>query len=142
MRGPWRTATETRGRVRTIPLGTWDKVHCILGISHVPLHCVGLNCPLFEQVLIMGLSGLEPLTSRLSVVRSSQLSYRPLWLRGQDLNLRPSGYEPDELPTAPPRDIALEEKETRPSTTYCRKTPIRAKLNHLVSNRFATPYIS
>ena len=27
------------------------------------------------------------------------------WLRGKDSNLRPSGYEPDELPTAPPRDI-------------------------------------
>ena len=27
-----------------------------------------------------------------------------LWLRGLDLNQRPSGYEPDELPTAPPRD--------------------------------------
>ena len=27
------------------------------------------------------------------------------WLRGIDSNYRPSGYEPDELPTAPPRDV-------------------------------------
>ncbi len=27
------------------------------------------------------------------------------WLRGLDLNQRPLGYEPNELPTAPPRDL-------------------------------------
>ena len=31
--------------------GTWDNIHCTLGLSHVPLHCVGLTCPLFEQAL-------------------------------------------------------------------------------------------
>ena len=28
-----------------------------------------------------------------------------LWLRGIDSNYRPLGYEPNELPTAPPRDV-------------------------------------
>ena len=39
---------------------------------------------------LVGLSGLEPLTSRLSGARSHQLSYRPRWLTAQHLY----GYQP------------------------------------------------
>ena len=48
--------------------------------------------------------GFEPLTSGLQSPRSAKLSYAPVisvfvgWLRGRDLNPRPLGYEPNELP--------------------------------------------
>ena len=37
--------------------------------------------PIPQSFLVVGPSGLEPPTSRLSVVRSSQLSYGPEWWR-------------------------------------------------------------
>ncbi len=40
----------------------------------------------------------------LTKVTLYRLSYTSTWLREKDSNLRPSGYEPDELPTAPSRD--------------------------------------
>ena len=93
----------------------------------------------FDTILVAA-QGFEPRTQRVWTVCSSQLSYAAIkngaddqdwtgdliltkdtlyrlsyiseltWLRGMDLNHRPSGYEPDELPTAPPRDMKMVER--------------------------------
>ncbi len=43
-----------------------------------------------------------------NIKKSSKYNFEDFsWLRELDLNQRPSGYEPDELPTAPSRDDCI-----------------------------------
>ena len=51
--------------------------------SYIPLSAVGQNRTVDTRIF-------SPLLYR--------LSYRAKWLRGKDLNQRPPGYGPDELP--------------------------------------------
>ena len=45
---------------------------------------------------------------KLTKKKENQKNDSPYWLRGHDSNVRPPGYEPDELPTALPRDAKIQ----------------------------------
>ena len=82
------------------------------GSPDQPIWRVSFSCPARragcpdpkDRKNLVEARGFEPLTSGLQSPRSAKLSYAPSragiegWLRGRDLNPRPLGYEPNELP--------------------------------------------
>ena len=52
-------------------------------------------------------TGLEPAISSVTDWHVNQLHHQTIWLREKDLNQRPRGYEPRELPAALSRDISV-----------------------------------
>jgi hypothetical protein len=84
-------------------------ISCVTGRHVRPLH----HSSRFILVSHCSTTDVTSLGSSIDV--ESQL----IWLRGQDLNLRPSGYEPDELPDcSTPRhlDYMVEDDGIEPPT--------------------------
>ena len=69
-----------------------------LNRRHTDFQSVALPTELPSQQMAVS-TGLEPAISCVTGRHVDHYTTRPfIWLRGRDLNSRPSGYEPDELP--------------------------------------------
>ena len=52
----------------------------------------------YQAIKMAVLTGIEPAIFGVTDRHVNRYTTGPFWLRGKDLNQRPSGYEPDELP--------------------------------------------
>ena len=65
-------------------------------------------CQLSYEATMAVPTGIEPAIPRVTGECDNRYTTEPyFWLQEKDLNLRPLGYEPNELPTAPSRDINI-----------------------------------
>lgn len=87
----------------------------------------------YEAKTMAGLTGFKPAISTVTEWRVRSLHYRPKWLRGLDLNQRPSDYEPDELTGLlyPAINIffkLFEEKNIKPNILYTKNRAFIKKM--------------
>ena len=80
---------------------------------HRDFQSLALPTELWSQMAVS--TGLEPAIFCVTGRRVNQLHHETKWLREEDLNLWPLGYEPNELPNCSiPRYIMAEEKGFEP----------------------------
>ena len=126
--------------LQQVSLETFHRIFCYPRASVHGKHKKGF--PFTQEALLLNGADDQDWTGDLILTKDTlcRLSYISIWnwLRGADLNHRPSGYEPDELPTAPPRDEWLVERVGFEPTKRNAADLQSAPFSHSGTSPFAT----